>query len=150
MWGRGPRGNDGACSALCQISVIPPATHNQIGPLWCWFPSGWACACSRPLWVSPTNSLVRLGVSPVASSTPTGVSNQRFEALFPRALALGWVVCFTLLLFLPVYLCANVGPWGLPAVALPAPFHNPPPLWVRPCCRETSPPQLPVSALLLV
>ena len=37
----------------------------------------------------PTNSPVRLGVSPVAASTPTGVFNQRFEALFPRAGALG-------------------------------------------------------------
>ena len=29
-----------------------------------------------------------------ATSTPTGVFTQRFEALFPRAGALGWVVCF--------------------------------------------------------
>ena len=49
-------------------------------------PSGWACVCSRPLWVSPTNSPVRLGVSPADTSTPTGVFNQRFEALFPP----GW------------------------------------------------------------
>ena len=72
-----------ACSTLHWISVTPSATHNQIGPLWCWFPSEWACARSRPLWVSPTNSPVRLGVSPAATSTPTGVFNQRFEALFP-------------------------------------------------------------------
>ena len=38
---------------------------------------------------------MRLGVSPSVASTPTGVFNQRFEALFPRAGALGWVVCFT-------------------------------------------------------
>ena len=31
------------------------------------------------------NSPVRLGVSPAAASTPTGVFNQRFEALFPHA-----------------------------------------------------------------
>ena len=37
----------------------------------------------RMLWVSPTTSPVRLGVSPAAASTPTGVFNQRFEALFP-------------------------------------------------------------------
>ena len=66
-------------------------THNQIGPLWCWFPSGWACAHSRPLWVSPMTSPVSLGVSPAASPTLTGVFNQRFEALFPRAGALGCV-----------------------------------------------------------
>ena len=32
---------------------------------------------------------MRLRVSPAAASTPTGVFNQRFEALFPRAGALG-------------------------------------------------------------
>ena len=108
---------------------------------------GWACACSRSLWVSPMNFPVRLGVSPVASSTPTGVFNQRFEALFPHAGALGCAGCFTPLLFLPVYLCENMGPWGLLAVALHAPFHNLPPHWVRqpPPCRESSPPWLPVS-----
>ena len=31
-------------------------------------PSGWACVHSRPLWVSPMNSPVRLGVSPEAST----------------------------------------------------------------------------------
>ena len=109
-----------ACSTLCQISVTPSATYNQTWPLWCSFPSAWTCACSRPLYVSPTTSPVRLEVSPAASSTPTGVFNQRFEALFPRAGALGCVVCFAPLLFLLVYLCTNVGPGGLLAVALPA------------------------------
>ena len=92
--GEGPRGSNGTCSTLCHISVTPCATHNEIGPLWCWFPSGWACAHSRPLWVSPTTSPVRLGVSPAAASTPTGVFNQRFEALFPRGGALCCAVCF--------------------------------------------------------
>ena len=51
----------------------------------------------------------------------------------------------------------NVGPqcfpattlWGLPAAAWPAPFHNPPPLWVRQPgpCRESSLPRLPLSTL---
>ena len=82
------------CSTLHWISVTPSTTHNQIGPLWCWFPSGWACARSRPLWVSPMTSPVRLGVSPAVAPTPMGVFNQRFEALFPRAGALGCVVCF--------------------------------------------------------
>ena len=53
--------------------MTPSATHNQTGPLWCWFPSGWACAHSRPLWVSPRTSPVRLGVSPAAAPTPMGV-----------------------------------------------------------------------------
>ena len=93
--GEGPRGSSRACSTLCWISFTPSATHNQIGPLWCWFPSGWACAHSRPLWVLPMTSPMRLGVSPAAAPTPTGVFNQRFEALFPRAGALGCLVCFS-------------------------------------------------------
>ena len=92
--GEGPRGSNGTRSTLHRISATPLATHNPTGPLWCWFPSGWACAHSRPLWVSPTISPVRLGVSPAAASTPIGVFNQRFEALFPRAGALGCAVCF--------------------------------------------------------
>ena len=92
--GEGLRGSNGACSTLHQISVTPSATHNQIGPLWCWLVSGWACAHSRPLWVSPRTSPVRLGVSPAATPTPMGVFTQRFEALFPRAGALGYTVYF--------------------------------------------------------
>ena len=91
-----------------------------------------------------------LGVSPTAASTPTGVFNQRFEALFPHTGALGCLVCFVPLLFLLVYLCTNVGLLGLPATTLwgllvtawPAPLHNPPPDWVRqppPCCEFSSP-----------
>ena len=152
----GPRGSNGARSTLHQTSIFHSTTHTQTGPLWCWFPSGWACAHSRPLWVSLRTSPVRLGVSPAAASTPTGVFNQRFEALFPCAGALGCMVCFAPPPFLPVYLWADVGPrglptttlWGLLAAAWPAPFHNPPPCWVRqppPCC-ESSPSRLPVSA----
>ena len=131
--------------------ITSSATHNQNGPLWCWLPSGWACAHSRPLWVSPTTSPVRLGVSPAAAPTPMGAFNQRSEALFPCAGALGYAVCFTprcwsrfiyagmrghgvLPASLPapfsatlgpalsVYLCMNVGPQGLLVVRLPAPF----------------------------
>ena len=92
--GEGQRGSNGACSTLHPTPIFHSATHNQIGPLWCWFPSGSACARSRPLWVSPMTSPVRLGVSPAAAPTPMGVFNQRFEALFPRVGALGYVVCF--------------------------------------------------------
>ena len=149
--GEGPRGSKGTRSPLHRISVFHSATHNQTGPLWCWFPSGWARARPRPLWVSPTTSPVRLGVSPAATSTSMGVFNQRFEALFPWAGALGYAVCFaprhsswfiyarmwgcgvlpaalpapfsaTLSPALLVYLCANVGPQGLLVVGLPAPF----------------------------
>ena len=93
--GEGPSGSNGARLTLLRISVFHSATHNQTGPLWCWFPSKWACAHSRPLWDSPTTSPVRLGVSP-AAPTPRGAFNQRFEALFPRAGALGCAaVCFS-------------------------------------------------------
>ena len=118
--GEGPIGKNGTCSTLCQISVTPFTTHNQIGPLCCWFPSRWAYACSRPLWVFPTTSPVRLGVSPAAAPTPTGVFTQRFEALFRCAGALGCVACFAPVVL--VYLCGNVGPWGLLPAILPAPF----------------------------
>ena len=94
--GEGPRGSNGTRSPLHQISVFRSATHSQTGTLWCWFPSGWACAHSRPLWVSPMTSPVRLGVSPAAAPTPTGIFNQRFEALFPRAGALGYAVSASL------------------------------------------------------
>ena len=56
------------------------------------------------------NSPVRLGVSPAATSTPTGVCSQRFEALFPCAGAPGCAVCLAPELFLLVYLHMNVGP----------------------------------------
>ena len=87
--GEGLSGSNGARFTLLRLSIFHSATHNQTGPLWCWFPSKWDCAHSRPLWVSPTTSPVRLGVPPAAAPTPTGVFNQRFEALFPRARALG-------------------------------------------------------------
>ena len=93
--GAGPRGSNGACFTLLRISIFHSATHNQTGPLWCWFPSKWACAHSRPLWVSPTTSPVRLGVSPAAAPTPRGTFSQGFEALFPGAGALGCTVCFS-------------------------------------------------------
>ena len=113
--GEGPRGSNGACSTLCRFSVTPPTTHKQIGPFWCYFPSGWVCVHSRPLWVSPTSSPVRLGVSPAAASAPLGVFNQWSEALFPCAGALGCTVCCRVYQLLP---CR-------PAAALSAPVHNP-------------------------
>ena len=113
------------CSTLCWISVTPSATHNQIGPLWCWFPSEWACACPRPLWVSPTTSPVKLGVSPAATPTPTGVFTQRFEALFPGAWSPGLLGLLHSPAVRPGLLCANVGPQGLLVVRLPALFVPP-------------------------
>ena len=92
--GEGPRESDGTPFTLLRISIFHSATHNQTGPLWCWFPSRWACAHCRPLWVSPTTSPVRLRVSPAAAPTTTGVFNQSLRLYFPRAGALGCVVCF--------------------------------------------------------
>ena len=122
--GEGPRGSSGACSTLHQISGTASATHNQIGPLLCWLPSGWACAHSRPLWVSPTTSPVRLVVFPAAAPTPTGVFNQRFEALFPRAGALGCAVCFGphCLSGLSVHECGSAGYY--PSSACPVLRHS--------------------------
>ena len=122
--GEGLRGSNGTCSPLHWVSATPSATHNQTGPLWCWFPSGWACAHSRPLWVSPVTSPVRLGVSPAATLTPTGSFNQRSEALFlppPHAGALGCAVCFA-----PRcssgFICVRVWGRGVLSAALPAQF----------------------------
>ena len=109
--GEGPRGNNGTRAPLQWTPIFHSATHNQTGPLWGWFLSEWACAHSRPLWVSPTTSPVRLGVSPAAAPIPRGAFNQRFEALFPRAGALGCRVC-SLPAVRQVYLCANVVPRG--------------------------------------
>ena len=95
--------------------------------------------CSRPLWVSPMNPPVRLGVSPTAASTPTGVCNQWFEALLHHTGALGCTVC--------CWVCQPTL-WGLLAAAWPAPLHNPLPHWVcqlPPGCKSSLP-QLPVSA----
>ena len=143
MWGRGLTGSNGTCCTLCQFSVTSLATHNQIGPFWCWFPGGWACVCSRTLWVSPMNSPVRLGVSPAATSIPAGVFSQWFGALFPCTGTLGCAICHLFHQLLPRW----------PAAALPTLLHNLPPRWLclpaPPCC-ESSPPSYPSLPLLLV
>ena len=70
VWGGGPIGSNGACSTLCRISGTPSTTHNQIGPFWCCFPSVWVCVRSRPLWISPMNSPVRLEFLPLLPQSP--------------------------------------------------------------------------------
>ncbi|KAF6090782.1 hypothetical protein HJG60_012171 [Phyllostomus discolor] len=119
MWGSGPRGDNCTCSVLCQISVTSLTNHKQIGPFWCSFLGGWGLVYVLGPLVSPTNSPVRLKVSPAASSTPTGVFSQWFEALFLHTGTLGCVVCPTPQ-FCLVYLRMNVGPPGPPAAALQA------------------------------
>ena len=81
---------------------------------------------------SPTTSSVRLGVSPAAAPTPRGAFNQRFEALFPRAGALGCTVC---LLHCPPFvrfICGRIWCRGVLPAALPAPLSATlsPALWV--------------------
>ena len=109
--GEGPRGSNGAPSTIHRISVTHSATHDQTGPLWCWFPSGWACARPRPLWISPTTSPVRLGVSPAAAQPPGAFSIRGLRLYFPELEP--WVAQSALLPAVrPVYLCGNVGPRG--------------------------------------
>ena len=104
--GEGPSGSNGAHLTLLRISIFHSTTHNQTGPLWCWFPSKWACAHSRPLRVSPTTSLVRLGVSPAAPPTPTGVF-RGLRLYFPKLEP--WVArSASLPAIRRVYLWANV------------------------------------------
>ena len=120
----GPRGSNGGRLTLLRTSIVHSDTHNQSGHLWCWFPSGWARAHSRPLWVSPTTSPVRLGVSPAAAPTPTGIFNQRFEALFPRGGALCCAVCFGPRLSpgLSMHKCGAEGCY--PRLSLPGSHHS--------------------------
>ena len=117
--GEGPSGSNGARLTVLRLSIFHSTTHNQTGPLRCWFPSGWACAHSRPLWVSPTTSPVRLGVSPAAAPTLRGVFNQRFEALFPGAGALGCAVCFDPRRSPGLSVCECGAPGCYPLLSLP-------------------------------
>ena len=122
---------------------LPPCYPQANWALLVLLPSWVICVHSRPLWVSPSNSPVRLGVSPAAASTPTGVFTQRFEALFPRTGAMGCVVCFAPLQFLPVYLCVPPGLSMCECGATGSISHH----LVGSTSRCTSsPPQLPISA----
>ena len=86
--------------------------------------------CSRTLWVSPTNSPVRLQVSPAASTPCRFFSIRGFEALFPCTGTLGCMVCLAPQLFLLVHLHAKyVGPPAPLAASLPALVLQPPPYW---------------------
>ena len=109
--GEGPRGSNGSRFTLLRISIFHSATHNQTGPLWCWFPSGWACAHSRPLWVSPRTSPVRLESLLLPPQPPWAFSIRGLRLYFPELEP--WVSGSALLpAVCPVYLCTNVGPQG--------------------------------------
>ena len=145
------------CDAVCGggaereqwqlLYSLPIFSHSLHYPQSNWallvlLPSGWSCAHSRPLWVSLTNSPVKLGVSLAAASTPTGVFSQWFEALFPRAGALVCVACCLVHQLLPHW----------PAAALSTPLHNQPPHWAHqlPPWLKSSPPGCLSPCLLLV
>ena len=108
-------------------------------------PSGAGSRVGGPVHtLGPCGSLqrppVRRGVSPAAAPTSTGIFNQRFEALFPCAGALGYVVCFAAHCS---GLSGSVGPQGLRLSRTP-PVSVPP----KPC--ESSPPRCLSPPLLLV
>ena len=109
---------------LPTIKLGPSGADSWVG--------GWVCVHSRPLWISPTNSPVRLGVSPTVASTHTGVFYQWFEALFPPRWNSGLCGLSPGLQLLP----------RRPAAALPTLLHNPPP------CHESSLPGCPSPPLL--
>ena len=71
-------------TVLPTIKLGPSGAGSQVGGLM--HTLGPCGSLQRPL--------LRLGVSPAAPPTPTGVFTQRFEALFPRTRALGCAVCF--------------------------------------------------------
>ena len=71
---------------------IPPLPTSKLGPSGAASRVGGLVHVLGTLWISPANSPVRLGVSPAAASTPTGVFNQWFEALFPHTGTLGFEV----------------------------------------------------------
>ena len=82
------------CCLLCSLPVFSHFPHYSQSnwALLVMLPNVWVCVCSRSLWVSPMNSPVRLGVSPAAASTPTGVFNKRLRLYFPE-LEPWWLVC---------------------------------------------------------
>ena len=111
----------------------PSATHNQIGPLWCWLLSGWACALSRPLWVSPKTSPVRLGVSPAATQPPWALSIRGLRLYFPELEP--WVTRSASLPDVPLVICGRMWCRRVLPATLPAPLSTTlsPALWVYLC-----------------
>ena len=121
MWGRGPRGNNAACSTLCWFSVTSPTTHNQIRPFWCWFLVGGFAYILGPCGSLLLTLLWGWEFFELTPQPLQVFSVRDFEALFPNTGILGCTVCLTPQLFLPVYLHAYVG-WPSPqATALPGP-----------------------------
>ena len=74
------------CTGFQSVTLLPTI---KLGPSGAGSRVGVLVHALGPMWVSPMTSPVRLGVSPAAAPTPTGVFNQRFEAFISRAGALG-------------------------------------------------------------
>ena len=133
---------------LVQLSAgfqsLPLLPTNHLGLSGADSQGGWVCVHSRTLWFSPTNSPVRLGVPPAATSTPHVFSVRGFEDLFPRTGTLGCMVYLAPQLLLLAYLHSNVGPPSPQAITLPAPVLQPLPY------HESSQPSCLSPPLLLV
>ena len=135
--GEGSERNSAAHSALSPFSVTSAATHKHTEPFWCWFPGGWVCVPSRTLWVSPTNSPVRLGISSTAS-TPQVFSVRGLRLYF--LVLEPWVAQFVLLHSCSSqFICTQV--WDC-LLCQPLPCCPSPPLlpvWMNisltPCCQ---------------
>ena len=135
----------------CLLDSRPTFSHFPCFPLANWallmlIPGGWVCVCSRTLWVSPTDSPVRLGVSP-ATSTPTGFYSQRcWGFIFPH-----WIPGLHSLSHSPVFpaglsACKCGTAWSTSCWLTQSSSHcHAHPSYTS--CRESSPPWLPISAL---
>ena len=77
MWERGQRRNSAACSALACFQSLPTLPTSKSGPSGDDSWVGGFVYILGFLWVSPTNSPVKLGFSP-ATATPTGFYFQSF------------------------------------------------------------------------
>ena len=81
LWGRGQRRNNATYSVLLLLSITSLASHKWFVPFRCWFAGRWVCTQFRTLWVSPTYSSVRLGVSPTAT-IPTDLFHNQLFCIF--------------------------------------------------------------------
>ena len=100
-------------------------------------PGGWVSVCPRTLWVSPTNSPVRLGVFPT-TATPIGFYSQSFWSFLVPHLNSG----------LPGLSLPSCSSWlihtWMPDFLIGYPPLHPPFRQPQPCCLSSLP-WLPVS-----
>ena len=68
------------CSALGHFQSLPPLPTSKLGPS---AADSWVCVCFRTLWVSPTNSPVRLGVFFAAAIPRDFFQSEVLRLLFP-------------------------------------------------------------------